>query len=173
MASISDRIPVIAPISCHSAFLGEGQANSWFHGIPLNFAERGILVMDCDIYPEKGEWCFTWHDIGGECLNKVVLPMDYDEYLKDERVDSQRRSNTLTVKTTTDDSLPIMNYHQFLKKVSDFKTEKIVYLSEPIQLAGIPWSIIDDLVQPLMDCFGGLTGRPVDLNAMIRLFGTQ
>lgn len=173
MASISNRIPVISPISCHSGFLSQENANSWFHGIPLNFRERGILVMDCDIFPEKEELCFLWHDIGGECLNKVVLPMDYDIYLKDKRVDSQRRSNTLRITTDTDDAVAMMNYHQFLSEMNDYQTEKILYLSEPVQLVGIPWSVIDNLIQPLVDCFGGLTGRPADLNDMTRLFGVQ
>lgn len=174
MASIANRIPVISPISCHSGFLSdESIANPWFHGIPLDFDKRGILVMDCDTYPEEGEWCFSWHDIGGECLHKVMLPLDYDEYLKDKKVDSQRGSNTLRVITPSDNSLATMNYHTFLTKVDDFKSEKILYLSEPFQLVGIPWPLIDDLVQPSVDCFAGLTGRPVELNDMIRFFGVQ
>ena len=173
MAKLSNRIPVIPPISCHSGFLGQGNVQTWFHGIPLNFGERGILVMDCDTYPEEGEWCFPWHEVGEECLDKVVLPMDFDEYLKSKWIGPQRGSNTIRVRTTTDDSVAIMDYQQFLDEAHDLEGEKIIYLTDPVRLVGIPWSMIDNLVEPLVHCFGGLTGRPMDSTAMIRFFGVQ
>ncbi|WPT12048.1 hypothetical protein PSENEW3n2_00003706 [Picochlorum sp. SENEW3] len=172
IAHLSGRIPVIPPISCRSAFLGEGPSTSWFHGIPLNFGERGVIILDSILFPEENELCFAWHDIGGECLDKMLLPLDYEEYVQEKVFPGQKRSNLVTVQKSPNDLYATIGYDTLMSMLEPLESQKIVYLSEPVRLIGIPWSIIDSLVEEVIHCFSRLTG-PADKNTFIHYFGVQ